>query len=191
MNESEEIPEINLNIKSCTMEEFHQEEKNRQEEFDKIDYFDLDKWRTHHCKTLTKQGRPESQGWTSIPVLNFLWGRVYDKITLAYIFALRPQWIRVTNGLMTADSRENRITVIVDENSDTVKKITMEVRVGLPPNIVHGSALDTALQHGADSEKVKWHNDSNIESFFYDGISGTYYKILKDGTQVPYPTEED
>ena len=124
------------------------------------------------------------QAWTPIKVLDFLDGKKWGQVALAYVSALNPSAIRVTTGMMTLDSRTGRVTVVVDEN-DIIKGIEMECKVSLPEGIAHGEALSMALEYGIDSEQVKWYNDDNIQ-YYSHGFDG-YEKVLNDGTRVPFP----
>lgn len=127
--------------------------------------------------------------YTVIDVLQCLWGKPWDDVAVAYVQALRPSCVRVTEGLCKADGWTNRVTVFIDEDN-IITKIHQEVRVGLPEGVVHGEALDRALKYGIDSPQCQWYNDDTIESYYYDGINGGYYKMTPEG-QIPFPTEEE
>jgi hypothetical protein len=130
---------------------------------------------------------PESE-WshrsgTSIQVLDFLKGKPWDEIALAYCMALRPTKIRVSKNGVHMDSQSGRITVWLAKG-DKISSIDMEVSVPLPPGIRHGAALDDAANYGYHSKEVKWHEDA--ESYLHDGINGKYYKEA-DGKMVEFP----
>lgn len=127
---------------------------------------------------------PSSCGCLSIEVLRFLWGKPWDEVALAYVHALRPTQIRVTDGGIKLNSRCWRVTVYVGKK-DTILKIEQEVEVGLPDGVAHGSALEDALHHGLKSKQVRWHQDA--DGYIYDGIAGKYFKTVGKRL-VPYPT---
>ena len=76
-------------------------------------------------------------GFASIEPLPFLHGRKWDDIALAWVHALRPSRIRVTNGWEQMDARTWRVTVTVDE-SGVITNIRQEVQVGMPHGIDGG-----------------------------------------------------
>jgi hypothetical protein len=80
---------------------------------------------------------PGRRGWTSIDVLPFLIGRKWDERALGFVHALRPTYIRVTQGEETTDARTWRVTVTVDEN-DVIQEMRQEVEVGLAEDWQNG-----------------------------------------------------
>jgi hypothetical protein len=72
-------------------------------------------------------------GWISIPVLEFLNGRPWNNAALNVVHGLRPSAIRILlpTGGITADSVTWRVTVSLDADGRTIRKITQEVQVGL------------------------------------------------------------
>ena len=74
------------------------------------------------------------RGYTVIRVLEFLNGRRWDDIALAYVHALRPSSIRVSAGIITCDCRAWRVTVMIDDNK-IIDYIEQEVDVALPERI--------------------------------------------------------
>jgi len=136
----------------------------------------------------TKYEEPTKIGWNCIEVLEFLKGKPYDKVALAFIHALRPSCIRVTTGTIKLNAHTWRVTVYIDDNN-IIKEIEQEVEVALPDHVDSGEALAVALKYGIDSEQCKWYDDDTIESYFMDGINGIYYKCTKNG-MVPFPKSE-
>jgi hypothetical protein len=117
---------------------------------------DPKKYRSNH---FVEYETPERRGYTSVEVLPFLKGRKWDSVALGYVHSLRPSGIRVVgDGWCTSDAITWRVTVHVD--GDTIKNIEQEVEVGLPPGVVHGAALNTALKHGVDSAGVRSYRES-------------------------------
>jgi hypothetical protein len=108
-------------------------------------------YRTHHAE---KYEKPDRVGFMSLSVLEFLKGREWDEIALAYVHSLRPTAIRVTTGMMTCDGYSWRVTVIVDEEN-IIESIEQEVSVGLPEGVAHGCALRVALDKGIDSKECR------------------------------------
>lgn len=95
---------------------------------------------------------PKKIDWTScdiIPVLQFLWGHKVDEVAMAYVHALRPSHIRISDGMIKCDAQIWRITIYV-EKSDRIRKIEQEVEVALPHGIENGYEL-----HGKLSEQAK------------------------------------
>jgi hypothetical protein len=70
----------------------------------------------------------DSAVWTCIPVLQFLWGRPWNNMALNYVTGLRPSMVRVTLGEVTCDSYTWRVTVYLEEDMRTIKKIEQEVQ---------------------------------------------------------------
>jgi len=76
--------------------------------------------------------KPNGWGFSEIPVLEFLWGKPYNKETFRYIHSLRPGYIRVIvhNSEMTTDGNLWRVDIYLDANR-VIEKITQEVEIGL------------------------------------------------------------
>jgi hypothetical protein len=89
---------------------------------------EADKYKVYHHREVDKL---EAYGWTSIPVLEFLNGRPWNNAALNTVHALRPSTIRVSTGCVTADAWSWRVTVILEDDERTIKRITQEVQVGL------------------------------------------------------------
>lgn len=83
-------------------------------------------------------------GYTSIKVLEFLNGRMWDNCALAYVHALRPSYIRVVPGAETLDAKEWRVTVRINTDG-TIRNIEQEVEVWLPDGIQDGDELDQTI----------------------------------------------
>ncbi len=96
--------------------------------------------------------------FTCIEVLPFLRGKPWDWIALAYVHALRPSTIRVTDGGLKANARLWRVTVYLKEGTRLIDSIEQEVEVGLPEGISNGHGLDIALEHGRDSIQSRREN---------------------------------
>lgn len=84
-----------------------------------------DQYRTSHAVTYAD---PWTHGYTSINVLEFLYGLPLTNLALAYVHALRPSFIRISNGQTTTDSLLGRVTILVDEH-DVVLSISQEVAI--------------------------------------------------------------
>ncbi len=75
--------------------------------------------------------REELGGYTSIPVLEFLWGQPLNNLVLAYVIGLRPSKIRVGSCFLT-NMCDNRVTISIDHNSSGkafVSRISQEIRI--------------------------------------------------------------
>ncbi len=140
----------------------------------------------YHSSHMVEYEKPNSIGYICIEVLLFLKGKKWDEIALAYVHALRPSSIRVTNGEIKTDSRVWRVTVCVNDK-DVIDKIEQEVEVGLPAGVSHGHALGDALKYGINSKQCQWHG--NAKGYFYDGIeTHKLYKTTDEGVEE-YPGE--
>jgi hypothetical protein len=73
---------------------------------------------------------PMSMGYTSIPVLQGLWGTPWCNAAANFLPALRPSCVRVTRGEVTLDAVSWRVTVYLNAD-DTISRIEQEVEVGL------------------------------------------------------------
>lgn len=153
---------------------------------DQYEELDASKYYSTH---LVEYKQPVHCGWGSIKVLEFLNGKPWDNIALAYVHSLRPSSIRVTKGSITLDSRIWRVTVFVDDDN-IIESVSQEVEVGLPKEVRNSEALGVALEYGIDSPQAQWYNDDDIEGFMVDGINGIYYKMTSNG-MIPYPKPEE
>lgn len=88
-------------------------------------------------------------GYTSIKVLEFLNGRPWDDIALAYVHALRPYAVRVVKGGETCDAVQNRVTVYVDADN-IITGMRQEVEVWLPDGVENGHDLGKRIKHADD-----------------------------------------
>lgn len=69
--------------------------------------------------------------YTVIPVLEFLKGTPYDDYAKAYIYGLRPSYVRVSTGCIKCDARANRVTVYVNDDN-IIEYIEQEINVAFP-----------------------------------------------------------
>jgi hypothetical protein len=88
-------------------------------------------------------------GFTSIKMLEFLNGRPWDDIALAYVHALRPDSIRVVRGEEKMNAHTWRVTVYVDAD-DKITGIRQEVEVWLPDGVENGFDLGSRVNHQDD-----------------------------------------
>lgn len=91
--------------------------------------------------------------WTSIHVLEGLWGRPWDAAALNFLRALRPSAIRVTDGTVTLDNRLWRVTVFLREDNRTIRSIEQEVEVG-----------DRGFRNGQDASNYLHGHDENLSA---------------------------
>lgn len=94
---------------------------------------DADKYRSEHLVRWDEQ----PCGYAVIDVLPELVGLPLSDLVLAYVHALRPSAVRITQGTQTCDAVTWRVTIVVDED-DVVRSIRQEVRVG------YGCGFDVA-----------------------------------------------
>lgn len=68
-----------------------------------------------------------SSCWTTIPVLEFLWGQPWNNLSLNFVSTLRPSELRVTSDGVTLDVCAWRVTVWLEKDKRTIKKIEQSV----------------------------------------------------------------
>lgn len=73
---------------------------------------------------------PTRWSYTSIPVLQELWGRPWDDRALDFVHALRPSGIRISGGAIQNNAQNWRVTVYVKADGKTIDRISQEVEVG-------------------------------------------------------------
>jgi len=97
---------------------------------------------------------PERSGCAVIDVLVFLIGLQWGEIALAYVNALNPSMIRVTEESEADDWVNRRVAVWVSKNG-IITSISQEVVVGLPDGVNNGQELSQILlkTHHAWREK--------------------------------------
>jgi hypothetical protein len=123
-----------------------------------------------------------SSGWRSIPVLEFLNGRLLDEVVMAHVHALRPSMVRITEGTIKLDARIWRVTIYIKlvGRRRFVRHIEQEVSIGLPKGLGHGDALRVAVLTGRNSPQARWYSDPDIVSYL--NSSEGYFKQTKNGT---------
>lgn len=83
----------------------------------------------HH----TKPKKESNFSSTSINILPELVGVQWNGISMCYVLSLNPSAIRISDGMVTADSLHNRITVMVNNLKDLIiTQIYMEVSIPVP-----------------------------------------------------------
>jgi hypothetical protein len=83
-------------------------------------------------------------------MLQQLWGRPWDQYALNIMAAIRPSCIRVAsyNQPTTCDAVNWRVTVYLEEDNRTIRKIDQEVTVALV-GAKHGHGLHKYLVGGS------------------------------------------
>lgn len=94
---------------------------------------------------------PDCIGFASIKVLEFIYGKPWNKYALCLVHSLRPSYIRVSNGGIQCDARIWRVTVFVDGNN-LIRNIIQEVEVGLTDDCDYSSDLFDKI--GVDDDWV-------------------------------------
>ena len=89
-----------------------------------------DKFLSHHAVFDPLPGKDIRVGYTTIEVLEFLKGKPWNNLAYDALAALRPSAIRATTGKITADSMTWRVTVYLEEDKRTIRRIEQEVAVG-------------------------------------------------------------
>jgi len=85
------------------------------------------------------------QGHCSIEPLPFLHGRKWDDTALAFVHGVRPSHLRVVCGSAQCDAQPWRVTVWLEDDGETIFKISQEISVGLPEGIRSGHELRCSL----------------------------------------------
>lgn len=80
-----------------------------------------------------------SSGFIAMPICQFLYGRKWDRVALAYVAAHNPTQIRVIDSDtgLKMNSRLNRVTIYVDKH-DVIYYIEQEVEIPLPDGYEYG-----------------------------------------------------
>lgn len=98
---------------------------------------------------ISRQGQPYeppgSQSGLSLEVLPFLKGKPLNDLTFNYLMALRPSFVRIVLGEETCDAMRWRVTIYLEGDKTTIKKITQECDVGCV-GAHHGSDLAQKLR---------------------------------------------
>ena len=96
-------------------------------------------------------------GFASSPVLEFLWGQVLDRVTFNWVEALRPVYVRIIEygQGQTCDAMPWRVTINLNEDGKTIRRISQEVNVGLSGDVQHGHDLRCRTM---PSEKGDYHD---------------------------------
>lgn len=91
---------------------------------------------------------PESRGFQTIPVLEFLNGFPWNQMTKNMMPALRPSAVRECWGSMKCDGHLWRVTVWLKgtEAAPVIDYIEQEVVVGLEGGFEHGHHLQTEME---------------------------------------------
>lgn len=147
---------------------------------------DYEKWLGPGCAELPKQ---PIGVWSSFEIAQQLKGRPVDEIVFYILSGFNPSYIRIIphDGSYHLDARTGRITIYLDEE-EKISCIKQEMSFDVGREIGSGSGLMAALKYGMDDPRTKWQN-MECESIMC-GCFGTY-KILEDGTKVPYPEVEE
>lgn len=98
-----------------------------------------------------RQGRPfepyNVRGYTVLEVLPMLKGRPWDDFALGVVHSLRPSHLRVVQGGIQLDAQTWRVTVWLNKDGQTIKRIDQEVEVGLPDGYENGGDITQELNN--------------------------------------------
>ena len=80
----------------------------------------------------TEYEKPMVHGYSSISMLEFLYGMKLDELTFNYIYSLNPTSVRIVgpNDVLACDCYHGRVTIRIDDEC-RIEKIDQEVNVGL------------------------------------------------------------
>ena len=105
---------------------------DRQLETDKADVY-----RGHGCSFK----RPSSIGHPTVEVLPELKGKPWNNEAVNQLVMLRPSNVRVTTGMINLDSMSWRVTVFLEKDNITIRKIIQEAEAG---RYGHGTTQDVS-----------------------------------------------
>lgn len=71
-----------------------------------------------------------SRVYCSVCLLQHLYGKPWNNLALNMIMAFNPTKIRVSNGSVTCDAMDGRVTVWLEEDGRAIRSIKQEVSVG-------------------------------------------------------------
>ena len=127
---------------------------------------DADSYKVPHHKEFEMSG---CNSFISIDVLEFLWGQPWNNLALRYVSALRPSCLRVTKDFATADAHSWRVTVWLEEDDRTIRKIHQEVKA---------DSLGATCGHDLELQLKHQKKHGNFEEYKYPDTGGVY--ILND-----------
>lgn len=86
--------------------------------------------------------RPARRGWTVLPVLECIWGAMWDRRALDVVSALKPSYIRTAagDGEVKTDFRDGRVTVFLRRDG-RIDRIHQEVAVDFHSDFENGADL--------------------------------------------------
>jgi len=98
----------------------------------------------------------ESSSGTVVVILPELKDLPWNNITLCMVLSLDPTCIRVTGGEVTCDSIPGRITVTLNDDNKTIRRISKEVKLPL-----------IGCDNGADLSNMLWHIETygNLDKY--------------------------
>lgn len=124
--------------------------------------------------------------WAVVPQLEFLNGQPWNNLALNYVIGLRPSAIRVTTGCVTADVYTWRVTVFLEKDERTIKRIEQECNTGTI-GADCGYDLKLKLHQQVSGEKIK--------PFDASCVYVNHYAVAKvdinDGKDKPMTVSEE
>ena len=106
-----------------------------------------------HCGKDIEDPTQHRYCWSSIPMLESLWGQPWNNLALNYVLALRPSAIRVSDGGVTLDCYNWRVTVILEKDKRTIKHIDQECTVS-SIGVESGFDLQLKLKQQKTGKKI-------------------------------------
>ena len=111
--------------------------------------------------------KPKCQCNTTIDVLPQLWGMPWNNLALNYIHTLRPSFIRVSMGMWQSDAVPWRVSVCLEKDNKTIKKITQEVVIGGYGQINATPDLNSQLRYQKEHGNMEGFVQSKGEPHIY------------------------
>jgi hypothetical protein len=105
---------------------------------------------------------PDRRGYTVLPVLQGFWGKPWDQCALNHVHSLRPGGIRVTNSGIKLDAQTWRVTVYLEDDDRTIRKIEQEVEVGCV-GAKHGHGLSKYVRGETPTPALGYYNPRGLK----------------------------
>lgn len=103
-------------------------------------------YRSMHETSVESQDYWDCSSYTTISILEFLNGKLWDEVALAYVLAMKPSVLRVTTDAVSLDGDTNRITIFVNEDN-TIRQIRKEICIYLPNGIANGYEMEMRIRN--------------------------------------------
>jgi hypothetical protein len=100
---------------------------------------------TYWDASLAKSDYYRRTGYVVVNILSELIGKSWDARALAFVLAMNPRCIRVSDGMQSADASNDRITIIVTDTG-IIRSIQKEISIGLVDEWRFGADAENYLR---------------------------------------------